>query len=139
MERVDVSTFLFFENFIDYEEDAALLHIAEFVVDSCAEHTHCGREAHIGVHKRRNCLSVGTHLTVEDEEIAAVILPAEDIGEYCGVGTNLERPDRTDEVIGVGEVLVEKVKYHVAARFRVAGVHGYFAEEILDIWIYHSQ
>lgn len=60
-----MALFFFFEDFRDGEEDAALLDVAEFVVDGCAEHAHRRRQAHVGVDQRRDVVAVAAYLGVE--------------------------------------------------------------------------
>ena len=46
---------------------------------------------------------------------------------------------RAHEFVGVGEVFVEEVEYHVAARGGVARVHGYFAEEVARVGVDYGE
>ncbi len=127
--------FLLLKYLRDGKEYAALFDIAELVVHCRAEHPHCRRQPHIGVHERRNAVAVAAHLGVEYAEIALEVAAAEQ-GVELGLGRRrAQRRYRPHQTVGVGEILVEEVEYHVAAHRRVARVHGHLSEEIAYLGI----
>ena len=108
-EGVDVADALLLEDLLDGDEDAGLLDVAEAVVDGGAEELHRGREAHIGIDQRRDVVTQLTDLGVEDALVFLEIGLAEECLEFLRVGLDLQRFHRHDEVLLVGEVLVEEV------------------------------
>ena len=80
-EGVDVADALLLEDLLDGDEDAGLLDVAEAVVDGGAEELHRGREAHVGVHQRRDVVAQLADLGVED---AVVFLESGCCSPACG-------------------------------------------------------
>ena len=124
---------LVLENFVNGNENACLLHVAEAVVDGCAEESHCRRQRHIGVDKWRNVVAKGTYLTVENEIVLLEIVLAEQLGKFFFGRFNLQRLKRNDEVVLVVEVLLEEIEYHVASTTDVRRIHCHLAEEVLNV------
>ncbi len=64
-------------------------------------------------------------------------------GEYrCHgfvVGVCVQSLDGAHEAVGVGEMLVQEVEYHVAALFGIARIHRYFAEKVAHLGVFHRE
>lgn len=123
-ESLDVTLFLFLEDFVHGEEYAAFFHVAEFVVDGCAEHSHCGREVHVGVHQGRDSEAVGAYGSVEDLEVGFVVAAVEEFVEFFGVCACLEGRDGAHELVGIREIFVEEVEDIIISLPRVVGDAG---------------
>ena len=125
--------FLFLKYLIDSHENAALLDVAELVVDSRTKHPHRRRQPHIGMDKRRNSIAMSSHMSIEYAEVALEIATVEELTERFLIGIGLERCDRPYKLVGIGEIFVEEEEYHVAADRCIARIHSHLAEEIADI------
>lgn len=68
-ERVDMANAFLLEYLVNGNEYACLLHIAEPVVDGCAEELHCRRQIHVCIDKRRDVVAQGANLTVKDSVV----------------------------------------------------------------------
>ena len=75
--RIHVSDTLVFQNFIDGTQESGFFDIAELVIDGRSEHTHGGRQSHVGIHERGNVVSQIADFTVEDAVVGLEILFAE--------------------------------------------------------------
>lgn len=71
-----MSLFFFFEYLVDGKEYATFLDIAKFIVDSGAEHSHRGRQAHVGMYQRRNIVAVAAYFGIEYAEIGLEVASA---------------------------------------------------------------
>jgi hypothetical protein len=106
---VDVAVFLLFKNLGNGKEDATFFDVAKFIVDSSAKHAHRGRKAHVGVNKRRYIDATVANFGVEDALIFFEVVAGEDSLHGLGVEVGLERVNGGNEVVVVGEMLVEEV------------------------------
>lgn len=131
--RIDVAHTLFFQDFINGNQDAGLLHITKTIVDGCAEELHRRRQRHIGVDKRRDVVAQGTHLAVEDEVVFLEVVLAEQLLQFVLRCLYLKRLEWDDKVLLVVEVLLEEAKYHVSASADVGWIHRHLAEEVAHV------
>lgn len=128
---VDVSAFLGVGNLVEVDEDAALLHVAELVVYSGAEHAHGGREAHVGADEWRDVYILAADVAVEKQIIFLEIITSEERFQLFHVATGVERCDGCHKLVGVGEIEVEEIQQQVSAVNGIAGIHRHLAKEIL--------
>ena len=105
-ETVDVANAFLVEDLIYGDEDASLFDVAEAIVDGRAEHSHRGREAHVGVDQRRDIVATGPHLVVEDSVVGLEIVLREERGQLLAVGLDLQRVHGQYEAVVVGEVFL---------------------------------
>ena len=103
-ETVDVANALLIEDLIYGDEDASLFDVAETVVDGRSEHSHRGRETHVGVDQRRDIVATGSHLVVEDSVVGLEIVLREERGQLLAVGLDLQRVHGQYEAVVVGGV-----------------------------------
>ena len=54
---LNVTDTLFFQNFINRNQNTGFFHISEAVIDSRTKHTHRRRQAHVGIYQRRNVVA----------------------------------------------------------------------------------
>ena len=136
---IDVSHTLLLQDFIHSNEDTRLLHISESVVDGRTEELHGGAQSHVGIHQGWDVVAQVAHLAVQDTVVGTELILHEDIPEYLWVMLQLKRNDGTDEIVGIGEMLVEEIQYHVSAHTVETGIHGKLAKEVAHCGFYHHQ
>ena len=131
-------SFLF--KYVGYgKEYTGLLYIAEFIVDCGAKHLHRRRQAHVGVYKRRYIVTVVAYSLVEYLIVILESCACEELVHVFTIHVGLKLPERLDQTFRVGEMLVKEIKYHVAALWVVAWIHGHFSKQILYRGIYDRQ
>lgn len=116
----------------DFDEDGGFLDAAEGLVDGGAEDFHGGGEAHVGVDEGGDVFAELTDGTGEDFIVLVVGGAVEDGLEALVVELDVDGVDGADELVVVPEVFVEEVEEEVAGLDVEGGVHGDFAEEVLD-------
>ena len=83
---VDVAHAFLLQNFVDGDEDACFLYIAELVVDGCAEHAHGGAEPHVGIHEGRDVEAQVAHFGVERAIVGLEVIVYEECFELFAWG-----------------------------------------------------
>ena len=76
-ERLDMADALAFENLVNRNEDACLLHITKAVVDGCSEELHRWAEVHVGINQWWDVEAQGTDASVKDSVVLLEISSAE--------------------------------------------------------------
>ena len=132
-------TFLLVGDFVDVDVDAAFLHFAKLVVDGCAEKAHGGGEVHIGVDQRRNVDAVAAYELIEAAVVFLKVVAHEKmLGARCR-RVGLERLNRGDQCLAVGEVETQEVEQQVAALSLVRGIHRHLAQQIFGVGVEHGE
>ena len=130
---------LLLQDFVDGDQQARLLHVAEAPIDGRAERPHLWREAHVGIDEWRNVQPPLTYLLIQDP----IILPKAPMPKerlHSGlVHVHRQRMDRLHQPVRIREMTAEEVEDHVARLHVVARIHGHLAEEISQRRVDHRQ
>lgn len=108
----------------DGKENTGFLHIAEFIVNGCAENFHRWRKTHVGIDQRRDIDAPGPDLPVEHLVVLLERCARHHRGEAAQVCGQSQRLERAHQIVGVGEVRVEEIQEHIAAVTKILGIHG---------------
>ena len=122
---------LLLEDLVHGNKNAALLHIAKFIIDSGAEELHRRAQVHVGIDQRRNVVAELTHLMVEQPVVFLEIILIEELLELILRRVDLYGLDRNDKMLIVSEMLAEEVENHVTSSADERRVHRHLPKEIL--------
>ena len=107
---IDVAFLFFFQYFVDGNEYARLFDVSEFVIDSCPEHAHRRRKAHIAVDQRGNVESQRAYFLIQ---YFVIFFERVVFGEYplqlFIIAVRFERCTGPHEFFGIGKMLVEEM------------------------------
>ena len=132
---LDVPFLLFLQDLVDRDQDAGLLHLAEFVVDGGAEDAHLGREVHVGVDQRRHVDAELAHLLVEHLIVVAEVIVVEQAREPRLVPLDPQGHDGRHQLVRIREMAVEEIEDQVARLGVVRIIHRDLAEEIAQLGV----